>query len=607
MALLSLQDITVRMGGDPLLENVTLHIEQGQRACLTGRNGCGKSTLLKLLTGLIEPDEGHIVRAPGLRTAYLPQDVPTNLEGSVQEIVDGDTHGVVDTYRAHAQAGAEAISRLGLVPTDDFASLSGGMKRRVLLARALACAPDLLLLDEPTNHLDLEAILWLETFLARTGKTVLFVTHDRAFLRKLATRILDLDRGELAGWDCDYDTFLLRKEQLLADEAALWEKKGKRLSQEEIWIRKGIKARRTRDEGRVRALLALREEFRQRRQQIGTSQMTLQEGGTSGELVVKAEGVCFGYEKDQPLIRDLDLQIMRGEKVGVIGPNGCGKTTLLRLILGDLPPDCGTLQRGTRLEVARIDQLRGALDPEKSILENISGDGMYVVVNGQQRHAYGYLQEFLFTPERARTPVRILSGGEKNRLLLAMAFTQPFNFLIMDEPTNDLDLETLSLLEEQIQQHPATMLVVSHDRAFLNQTVLRTLVFEGDGHIGQYAGGYDDWLVQRQPTTPRKGDSASGEAPTSKKNASRSGSSGRKLTNRERAELASMASRIEAWEHEQAERLAAQSDPGFYRQSPDAIAEAQARLGALHDLIESALVRWEELESIAIGSSASDT
>jgi ABC transport system ATP-binding/permease protein len=593
MALLSLQNVTVRMGGDPLLENVTLHIEAGQRACLTGRNGCGKSTLLKLLTGLIDPDSGQIIRAPGLRAAYLPQDVPVDLHGTVQSVVDGDA----EAYRAHAQAGAEAISRLGLDPQALFESLSGGMKRRVLLARALAGSPDLLLLDEPTNHLDLDAILWLENFLVRSGVTLLFVTHDRAFLRKVATRILDLDRGELAGWDCDYDTFLMRKEQLLADEEALWEKKGKRLSQEEIWIRKGIKARRTRDEGRVRALLAMREEFRKRRHVIGTSQLTLQEAGNSGDRVVKASGLCFGYDPDRPLIRDLDLQIMRGEKIGIIGANGSGKTTLLRLILGELQPQQGTLQLGTRLEIARIDQLRGALQPDKTILENISGDGVYVVVNGQQRHAYGYLQEFLFTPERARTPVRILSGGEKNRLLLAMAFTQPFNFLIMDEPTNDLDLETLSLLEEQIQQHPATMLVVSHDRDFLNRTVLRTLVFEGDGVIGQYAGGYDDWLTQRKPVSVASTESK----PATTKATARGAATGRKLSNRERQELEGMAARIETWEHEQSGLLAAQSDPAFFRKPAADIAKAQSRLAELASLIDAAMERWEELEAHASG------
>lgn len=597
MALLSLQQVTIRMGGDPLLENVSLHIEAGQRAALTGRNGCGKTTLLKLLTGLIEPDSGEIIRSPGLRTAYLPQDVPIDLQGTVQAIVDGDAGGVVDTYRAHEQSGAAAISKLGLDPSADFASLSGGMKRRVLLARALACSPDLLLLDEPTNHLDLDAILWLESFLVRAGITLLFVTHDRAFLRRVATRILDLDRGELAGWDCDYDTFLRRKEQLLIDEEALWEKKGKRLSQEESWIRKGIKARRTRDEGRVRALQALREEFRQRRQHIGTSRLSLQEAASSGARVVKAEGVRFGYDKQNPLIRDLDLQIMRGEKVGIIGPNGCGKTTLLKLLLGELQPDAGTIQLGTRLQVARVDQLRGSLHADKSILEHISGDGMHVEINGQQRHAYGYLQEFLFTPERARTPVGILSGGEKNRLLLAMTFTNPFNVLIMDEPTNDLDLETLGLLEEQVQQHPATMLVVSHDREFLNRTVVRTLVFEGNGIIGQFAGGYDDWLSQRKvpkdDTTKKTGKHRQAVA------APGAASKRRKLTNREREELRTLPEQIEAWEEEQQGLLQAQAEPSFYRNSPEKISAAQMRLTELTEKIEAGVTRWEELEELS--------
>lgn len=597
MAIVSLQDVSLRMGGEALLDHVTLHVEKGQRACLTGRNGCGKSTLLKLLVGAVTPDTGIVVRPPGVRISYLPQDVPTNLQGTVQSVVDDASDGMVDAYREHAQSGAEAIHRLELCPTSDFQSLSGGMKRRVLLARALACSPDLLLLDEPTNHLDVQAITWLENYLVRSGLSLLFVTHDRAFLRKVATRILDLDRGELAGWDCDYDTFLLRKEQLLADEEALWEKKGKRLSQEEAWIRKGIKARRTRDEGRGRALEALREEFRARRMQAGNSTMSLQQANQSGELVVKAEGVSFGYEPDKTLISNLDLKIMRGEKIGIIGPNGSGKTTLLRLILGELNAVRGTIQLGTRLQIARIDQLRDALDLEKTILENISGDGMYVEVNGQQRHAYGYLQQFLFTPERARTPVKILSGGEKNRLLLAMAFTQPFNCLLMDEPTNDLDLETLCLLEEQVQEHPATMLIVSHDREFLNRTVVRTLVLEGNGQIGKYAGGYDDYLSQSriQKETAQK------DGAGSKQRAKVTGLTFRKLTNRERAELKSIPVKIEQWEFEQQQLLADQADANFYRQSPDVISAKQKRLTELTESIESAMERWAELEAITIG------
>ncbi len=597
MALISLQNVTVRMGGEPLLENVTLHVESGQRACLTGRNGCGKSTLLKLLAGLLEPDGGQIIRSPGMRVAFLPQDVPEGMEGTVREVVESDAHGAVDSFRAHAQSSDEAISRLGLDPAMDFATLSGGMKRRALLARTLACSPDLLLLDEPTNHLDLQAIEWLESYLCRAGITVLFVTHDRTFLRRVATRILDLDRGELAGWDCDYDTFLRRKQQLLEDEAAMWEKKGKRLTQEELWIRKGIKARRTRDEGRVRALQALREQFRQRRLQEGSSRMTLQQASRSGNLVVKARGLTFGYP-DAPLLVDhLDLQIMRGEKIGIIGPNGAGKTTLLRLILGELTPQQGEIRLGTRLEVARLDQLRGALDGDKTILENLTGDGAYVEVNGQRRHAYGYLQEFLFTPARTRMPVRVLSGGEQNRLLLAMVFTQPFNFLIMDEPTNDLDLETLELLEEQLQQHPATMLLVSHDRTFLNRTVTRTLVFEGDGQVGSYAGGYDDWLLQRPQPAAAKPDSAKSSKAVVKP------VRGRKLTNREFAELQGMEVRIEELEVEQAELLAAQQDAAFYQAPPDEIARSQQRLTELAGDIEHCMERWAELEEIQSGRS----
>jgi ATP-binding cassette subfamily F protein uup len=601
MAIISLQDVSLRMGGEPLLDHVTLHIEKGQRACLTGRNGCGKSTLLKVLADLLQPDAGEVIRSPGFRISYLPQDIPNDLTGTVQDVVDQVSDDTADTYRAHSQSGAEAIQRLHLCPTDAFLSLSGGTKRRVLLARALASSPDLLLLDEPTNHLDVQAIIWLEKFLIRSGISLLFVTHDRAFLRNVATKIFDLDRGELAGWDCDYDTFLIRKEQLLADEEALWEKKGKRLSQEEAWIRKGIKARRTRDEGRVRALEALREEFRKRRLQSGNSSLTLQNAGASGALVVKAESVSFAYEPDNPLITNLDLQIMRGEKVGIIGPNGSGKTTLLRLILGEIQPVSGSLQLGTRLQIARIDQLRAALALDKTVLENISGDGMYVEVNGQQRHAFGYLQQFLFTPERARTPVKILSGGEKNRLLLAMAFTQPFNFLLMDEPTNDLDLETLCLLEEQIQEHPATMLIVSHDREFLNRTVVRTIVLEGEGRIGKYAGGYDDYLSQSkaqntETTSKAKSDKRSPKATVVKD---------RKLTNRERAELENIPNQIEAWESEQQILLLDQADANFYKQSPDVIATKQMRLSELTEHIESAMERWAELESISIGTTGS--
>ncbi|MFN2352297.1 MAG: ATP-binding cassette domain-containing protein, partial [Kiritimatiellia bacterium] len=498
MALISLRGVSMAFGGEPLLDDVSLHVEKGVRACLVGRNGSGKSTLLRLLAGELEPDRGEILREPGIRTAYLPQDLPAGLTGPVRTVVESGAyrHAHAEHWE-HEHVAAQAMTRLGLEGDAAFEKLSVGMQRRALLARALVCEPDVLLLDEPTNHLDIAAIEWLEGFLLAQTCALLFVTHDRAFLRRLATRILDLGRGLLAGWDCGYDVFLRRKQQLLEDEDVVWAKKGKLLAQEEVWIRKGIRARRTRDEGRVRALLALREEFKRRRLQEGVSRVQLQAAGQSGALVIKAENVNFGYPGCPLLIRDLNLRILRGERVGIIGPNGVGKTTLLKLITGALPPQSGAVTLGTRLEIAYFDQLRAALDGEKTIVQNLAGDGDMIEVGGQRRHVYGYLQDFLFTPARARTPVKVLSGGERNRLLLAMLFMQPCNLLIMDEPTNDLDIETLDLLEEQLQQRAQTLLLVSHDREFLNKVVTGTLVFEGDGRVRTYAGGYDDWVRQR--------------------------------------------------------------------------------------------------------------
>ncbi len=592
MALISLRDVSLAYGGDPLLDGVSLHIEAGERACLVGRNGCGKSTLLKLLAGETEPDEGEILRAPGIRCAYLPQEVPEGLSGTVREVVEsGDRRHAHAEHWEHEHAAEQAMTRLGLDPEAPFETLSGGMKRRALLARALVSEPDVLLLDEPTNHLDIAAIEWLEGFLLRRNGTLLFVTHDRAFLRRLATRILDLDRGALAGWDCGYDLFLKRKQQLLDDDEAMWEKKGKRLTQEEAWIRKGIKARRTRDEGRVRALLRLREEFKQRRLESGTSRLQLQSAGKSGSLVMKAENVSFGYPGQPPLIRDLNLRILRGERVGIIGPNGVGKTTLLKLITGALPPQSGTVTQGTRLEIAYFDQLRTALDGEKTIAQNIAGDGDMLDIGGQRRHVYSYLQDFLFTPARARTPVKILSGGERNRLLLAMLFMQPCNLLIMDEPTNDLDLETLDLLEEQLQQNSQTLLLVSHDRAFLNNVVTSTLVFEGDGVVKAYAGGYDDWIMQRQTELASPPAAAAIQAPEPVK------PKARKLNNKERQELDKMESRIDALESEQAKLLEDLADADFYKRPAPEIAATQARSAEIAHQIEQLMARWAELEA----------
>ncbi len=592
MALISLRDVSIAFGGDPLLDSVSLHIEQGDRACLVGRNGSGKSTLLRLLSGEIEPDQGEILRAPGIRVAYLPQEVPTDLSGTVREIVEsGDTRHVHTERWEHEHAAEQAMTRLGIDPDGRFEALSGGLKRRTLLARALVCEPDVLLLDEPTNHLDIAAIEWLEGFLLRQNITLLFITHDRAFLRRLANRILDLDRGQLNGWDCGYDIFLQRKQQLLEDEEAVWEKKGKRLTQEEIWIRKGIKARRTRDEGRVRALLALRAEFSKRRFEVGTSRVQLSASAPSGQLVIKAENVTAGYPGQPPLIRDLNLRILRGERIGIIGSNGVGKTTLLKLITGALAPQAGTVTLGTRLDIAYFDQMRTALDGEKSIVENVAGDGDTVEVGGVSRHVYGYLQDFLFTPARARCPVKVLSGGERNRLLLAMLLMQPCNLLIMDEPTNDLDIETLDLLEEQLQQNAQTLLLVSHDRVFLNNVVTSTLVFEGDGVVKAYAGGYDDWVMQRQQTAPAASAASAMATPAT------STPKPRRLNNKERYEFEQIGPRIEQYETEQAKLLADRCDPGFYKRPADEIAAAQARSEFLATEIERLLDRWAELEA----------
>lgn len=592
MAVISLSEISIAFGGDPLLDRVTLHIERGERACLIGRNGCGKSTLLRLLAGEIKPDSGEIIKEPEIKTAYLPQEIPEELSGTVKAVVEsGAPRHVHAEHWEHEHVANQAMTRLGLTPDVLFETLSGGMKRRALLAKALVCEPDVLLLDEPTNHLDIAAIEWLEGFLLRQNCSLLFVTHDRAFLRRLATRILNLDRGTLAGWNCSYDVFLQHKQQLIEDEEAMWKKTGKRLSKEEIWIRKGIKARRTRNEGRVRALLALREKFRKRRLETGVSRIQLQSAGTSGSLAVKAENVNFAYAGQPPVIRNLNLRILRGERIGVIGPNGVGKTTFLRLITGKLQPHTGTITLGARLKIAYFDQLRATLDSEQSVVHNLAGDKDTIEVNGRQRHVYGYLQDFLFEPERARTPVKVLSGGERNRLLLAMLFMHPGNMLIMDEPTNDLDIETLDLLEEQLQQNEHTLLLVSHDREFLNNIVTSTLVFEGDGLVKTYAGGYDDMLVQRQACKPAS-------HPVSRKPAARteSKSKNNRLTNKERHELEHMDSRVQALEKEQAALIADQSNADFYKRPAGEIAAAAARLEEVSREIDQLLERWMKLE-----------
>jgi ATP-binding cassette subfamily F protein uup len=624
MALLSLRGIAVSFGGPPLLDGVDLSIERGERLCLVGRNGSGKSTLMKVLAGEITPDDGEMVRQGALRVARLTQEVPRGLAGSVYDVVAaglGEAGALLAEYhhvsqqlaldgsdewlrkleqvqhRLEAAGGWElnrevetVLSRLELPAEAEFSALSGGLKRRVLLAQALITRPDLLLLDEPTNHLDIDAIAWLEEFLLGFNGTLLFVTHDRTFLQRLATRIIELDRGRLTSWPGDFATYLRRKQEALDAESGANALFDKRLAEEEVWIRQGIKARRTRNEGRVRALEAMRRERQERRERQGTARLQLNEADRSGKLVVEAEGVSFSYD-GKPVIKDLSTVIMRGDKVGIIGPNGAGKTTLLRLLLGQLAPQQGVVRLGTKLEVAYFDQHRALLDEEMTVLDNVAQGSEQITVNGESRHVISYLQDFLFAPARARTPVKALSGGERNRLLLARLFTQPANVLVMDEPTNDLDMETLELLESLLVDYAGTLLVVSHDRAFLDNVVTSTLVFEGDGRIGDYVGGYEDWLRQRRVEAPARGAPAAAaerrEKPKPKA----------KMGYKEQRELETLPQRIEALEKEQQALHQAMSAADFYQRDKAAIAAAQDRLAALEDELAAAYERWEMLEA----------
>ncbi len=628
-----MRTVSLAFGGPALLDAVDFRIEPGERVCLLGRNGTGKSTLLKLVNGDIPPDSGEIVRPQSLKVALVPQEAPADLAGKVYDIVCGgsgetsrlladyhhlaslppsmhdekwmkelsrlqDALGACDGWSLHQEAD-KAISRLALDPEADFETLSGGLKRRVLIAQALCHGSDLLLMDEPTNHLDIDAIAWLEDFLLRGGPTLLFVTHDRMFLRKVATRIVELDRGQLYDWECDYDTFLERRAASLEAETTQRAKFDKRLAEEEVWIRKGIKARGTRNEGRVRALKALREERRARRELAGTVRMQVTEATASGKLVVEAIGVSAGYEAGQPVIRDCSTTILRGDRVGIIGPNGSGKTTLIRTLLGELPPLSGRIKFGARIEVAYSDQLREQLDEEKSVAENIGDGNDTVTVNGRTRHIIGYLQDFLFPPDRARSPVRMLSGGERNRLQLARLFTKPFNLLVLDEPTNDLDIETLDLLEELLLEYSGTLLLVSHDRAFLNNVVTSTLVIEPGGEVSEYVGGYDDWIAQR----PDPADSPAGTSGASTDRLQPKREAPRKLSYREKRELDGLPPKIVEAEktiatlEAERDRLHAEmADPGFYRDDATRVIEAKGRLEALDSEIAAAYARWEALE-----------
>ena len=639
MALVSVREVSHSFGGALLFDKVTVHIERGERICLLGRNGAGKSTLMQLIDGTLRPDDGEVTRQQGIVIARLAQTIPADLTGSVYNLVIAGLGRRADLLAEYHRASADVardptpaalakldrlhrqldlhdawqlsqevervLTHLDLDAGDELSTLSGGGKRRALLARALVSRPDLLLLDEPTNHLDIPTIEWLEEILLGQAGALLFVTHDRTFVRKLATRVVEIDRGKLYDWDCDYDTFLLRKRDAWAQEAREWQEFDKTLAKEETWIRQGTHARTTRNMGRVRALIDMREARAARREHEGTVQMRVQNAERTGKRVIEAKGVTFGYG-DAPghcVVRDLTTTIERGDKVGIIGLNGSGKTTLLRLLLGEIEPQEGAVRHGTGLQVAYFDQLREQLDPALSVQESVNDGNPILTINGQARHVIGYLDRFLFPPQRLQSRVVDLSGGERTRLMLARLFARPFNVLVMDEPANDLDLETLELLEELLIEYQGTLLLVSHDRALLNNVVDRTLALEEGGRVGEYAGGYDDWLWQRSQAV----DAAARPAvkPAAKR-ATQPGSAapvagqpqGRKITFAERAELAALPGQIEALEQEQRQLYDTLSDPKLYQENGADVARIQARLDELDQELEAAYERWTFLEEL---------
>ena len=633
MSLVSLRNIHLAYGDHALLDGVDLEIESGERICLIGRNGEGKSTLLRVIAGQRQADEGERIVSGETRIAMLEQEVPEAADQAVLDVVAGGLgqvaaliHDYHEAVRAladahdeqamrrleHAQHALDAadgwqlqqrvdsvVSRLELPADESFQALSGGMKRRVMLARALVMEPQLLLLDEPTNHLDVEAIEWLENFLLGWRGALLFITHDRAFLRRLATRIVELDRGRLTSWPGDYDNFLRRKQEQLHAEELENARFDKKLAQEEIWIRQGIKARRTRNEGRVRALQAMREERARRRERKGEIRMETPSGERSGKRVIEARGIDYAWD-GKPIVRDFSTTIQRGDRIGLLGPNGCGKTTLLKLLLGELPSDRGEVELGTNLQIAYFDQLRAQLDEQARVQDAVADGRERIQVHGRERHVIRYLQDFLFPPARARQPVGSLSGGEKNRLLLARLFARPANLLVMDEPTNDLDIETLELLEERLGDFDGTLLMVSHDRAFLDHVVTGLFVFEGDGRIDEFVGGYQDWAAsraRRQQAAGKAETPASPPSPRKKKDAP-----AKKLGYKEQRELAELPERIAALE-ERLDALTAQlADPALYASEDNgAVACLSDELKAVEETLKQAYARWETLESAITG------
>ena len=628
MTLLSLTNVSLAYGHHPLLAHADFSIEKGERVCLVGRNGAGKSTLMRVVSGVAVPDDGEVWRRDTLRIAHLEQDVPPDSDDTVYEAVAkglGQLGALLTEYHnaalaaasdaaalarlTAAQARIEAehgwnlsqkvetvLSRLNLPADKRIKNCSGGIRRQVMLARALVSEPDLLLLDEPTNHLDIAAIQWLEEYLLSYNGALIFITHDRTFLRHLATRIVELDRGRLTSFPGDFDRYLQKKEELLEIEARAAAKFDKKLAEEEAWIRQGVKARRTRNEGRVRALEALRRARAERIDVGGRVSFDVDVGSTSGKLVVDVRDVSFKYG-ERHIVRDFSTHILRGDRIGIVGPNGSGKSTLLKLILGELAPTSGQVVVGTRLSIGYFDQHRRTLDPEKTVRENLSEGRDYIDVRGRSRHVIGYLKDFLFPPARIDSPVKSLSGGERNRLLLAKLFTLPANMLVLDEPTNDLDVDTLELLEELLSEYEGTLLLVSHDRTFLDNVVTSTLVFEGDGRVAEYVGGYEDWLRQRGAAR-----AARAEVPAEKPGTVRAvpaENPKKKLSYKEQQELNALPGRIETLENEVQALEQQATAPDFYRQDKASITAAMDRLAQLRADLEQAYARWEQLDTRA--------
>ena len=594
MTIMNLQNINIAFGGPQILDNINLQIDDTNKISIIGRNGTGKSTIMKIIEGILPPDSGNIITKDDIKISSLSQDVPTDITGTVYDIIasginfrENNDHHDEKTYRNNID---RTISQMSLNENDLFQDLSAGMKRRVLLAKAIVIEPDILLLDEPTNHLDINSINWLENFLIKYSKTVVFVTHDRSFLKNVATRIIELDRGNLFDWSCDYTTFLERKDAFLESEdrqRALFDKK---LAQEEVWIRKGIKARRTRNEGRVRALESMREEQSQRRYKQGSVNISLQESEKSGKTVIETDNISFSYNnKNEIIINNFSTIIQRGDRIGIIGENGSGKSTLVNLLVGKLEASSGIVKIGSKLDIAYFDQLRDTLDEDKTIKENVTDGNEIITINGKQKHIIGYLQDFLFPVDMINMKVSSLSGGEKNRLLLAKLFTKPSNFIILDEPTNDLDLETIELLEELLFDFNGTVILISHDRSFINNIATRTIVFENSNTPKNFVGGYDDWLIQKKDDKLEKKDKKNSKIKTEKKI---------KLTFKETKELEDIPEIIENSESRKDELYTLMADPDLYKSNKDSISDIKNELSILESELESLYKRWDELEEL---------